>query len=75
MLAVEALIRRDLSLRLKEAFNMVGLAFIVLLMVTVIFFDVRRGYFSKHPPAAAAAAATPTPLPGVTPLPAASPAQ
>jgi regulator of sigma E protease len=69
VLLVESLIRRDLSLRLKEAINMVGLAFIVLLMVTVIFFDLRR-YRSSDVPAAAA-----TPAPQATPLSAPTPAQ
>jgi regulator of sigma E protease len=73
VLLVESTIRRDLSLRLKEAINMVGLAFIVLLMVTVIFFDVRRGYFSK-PAAAPTPTATALPVGSAPPLPAASPA-
>lgn len=64
VLLVESLIRRDLSLRLKEAINMVGLAFIVLLMATVIFFDVRRNWpFGFGEEAAAPAAATPAPSP------------
>jgi regulator of sigma E protease len=74
VLLFESLIRRDLSLRLKEAINMVGLAFIVLLMVTVIFFDVRRGYFSK-PPAAPTPTATTLPVGSAPPLPVASPAR
>jgi regulator of sigma E protease len=77
VLLVESTIRRDLSLRLKEAINMVGLAFILLLMVTVIFFDVRRGYFTKPlptPAPAPAASAVPA-APAGTPLPAASPAR
>jgi regulator of sigma E protease len=44
VLLVESGIRRDLSLRLKEAINMVGLVFIVLLMVTVLFFDMQRNW-------------------------------
>lgn len=75
VLLVESLIRRDLSLRLKEAINMVGLAFIVLLMVTVIFFDVRRGYFSKPPAAAPTPTSTALPVGSAPPLPAASPAR
>jgi regulator of sigma E protease len=63
VLLVESLIRRDLSLRLKEAINMVGLAFIVLLMVTVIFFDVRRNWPFGFGEEAAAPAATPQPSP------------
>jgi regulator of sigma E protease len=77
VLLVESTIRRDLSLRLKEGINMVGLAFILLLMVTVIFFDVRRGYFTKAPPAPTAPVpaagappvALPSPVPGVTAAP------
>jgi regulator of sigma E protease len=73
VLLVESLLRRDLSLRLKEAINLVGLAFIVLLMFTVIFFDARRRWFPAEVPAPAAtpAAAAPvsTPLPAV-PVPA-----
>jgi regulator of sigma E protease len=68
VLLVESLIRRDLSLRLKEAINMVGLAFIVLLMVSVLFFDVRRNWFPARPAAPGPPAATPGPSP--TPLPA-----
>ncbi len=68
VLLVESGIRRDLSLRLKEAINMVGLAFIVLLMVTVIFFDARRAWFSgKQEPAA-----TPSPSPAAAAAPAPS---
>ena len=74
VLLVEALIRRDLSLRLKEAINMVGLAFIVVLMVTVIFFDVRRDYFSKPPPVPTPAA-TALPVGSAPPVPVASPAR
>ena len=68
VLLVESLIRRDLSLRLKEAINMVGLAFIVLLMATVIFFDVRRNWpfgFGEETAAPAAATPAPTPPPAV----------
>jgi regulator of sigma E protease len=71
VLLVESLIRRDLSLRLKEAINMVGLAFIVLLMVTVLFFDAQRKWFPRKPATAAAPAATPTAT--VAPSPAAVP--
>jgi regulator of sigma E protease len=67
VLLVESLLRRDLSLRLKEAINLVGLAFIVLLMVTVIFFDVRRRWFPAEVPAPAATPA-PTPAPGAPPI-------
>ena len=73
VLLVESLIRRDLSLRLKEAINMVGLAFIVLLMVTVLFFDAQRKWFPRKPAAATPAAA---PAATVAPSPAAAvPAQ
>ena len=66
VLLVESLIRRDLSLRLKEAINMVGLAFIVLLMVTVIFFDVRRNWpFGVGEAPAPAATPAPSPAPAV----------
>jgi regulator of sigma E protease len=61
VLLIESGIRRDLSLRLKEAINMVGLAFIVLLMVTVLFFDVRRNWPFGIGEGAAAADATPQP--------------
>jgi regulator of sigma E protease len=70
VLLVESLIRRDLSLRLKEVINMVGLAFIVLLMVSVLYFDARRKWFPTQPtvaPTPTAAAAAP---PATTPLPA-----
>jgi regulator of sigma E protease len=71
VLLVESLLRRDLSLRLKEAINLVGLAFIVLLMVTVIFFDARRRWFPPAVPPAAQPAATPgAAVPVPTPLPA-----
>jgi regulator of sigma E protease len=70
VLLVESLIRRDLSLRLKEAINMVGLAFIVLLMATVIFFDVRRNWpFGFGEETAAPAAATPAPAVAVPAVP------
>lgn len=72
VLLVESLIRRDLSLRLKEVINMMGLAFIVLLMVTVIFFDVRRQMNRPKPvakPTPAATAAPPESAPAVAPAP------
>jgi regulator of sigma E protease len=69
ILLVESVFRRDLSLRLKEAVNMVGLAFIVLLMVTVLFFDLQRNWpFSGGEDAATAGPApTQSPVPGPTP--------
>jgi regulator of sigma E protease len=69
ILLVESGIRRDLSLKLKEAINLVGLAFIVLLMATVLFFDVQRNwpFAAESPPAAGAA----SPEPAVAPTPAA----
>lgn len=39
LLLVESVIRRDLSLKLKERFQQVGFALIVALMVMVIYFD------------------------------------
>jgi len=42
ILAFEGLIRRDLSMRVKERILMVGAALIVLLMVTVIYNDIVR---------------------------------
>ncbi|HXO20825.1 MAG TPA: RIP metalloprotease RseP [Thermoanaerobaculia bacterium] len=46
ILLIEVLIRRDLSLRLKEVVSQVGFVLILLLMFVVIWFDV-----SKHLPA------------------------
>jgi regulator of sigma E protease len=42
ILAIEGLARRDLSIRVKERMLMAGAALIVLLMVTVIFYDISR---------------------------------
>jgi regulator of sigma E protease len=42
ILALEGIARRDMSVRAKERFAMVGAAFIVLLMVTVIYNDIAR---------------------------------
>jgi regulator of sigma E protease len=39
ILCIEGLLRRDLSLRLKERINQVGLVLLVMLMVAVIYFD------------------------------------
>ncbi|HVS01281.1 MAG TPA: RIP metalloprotease RseP [Thermoanaerobaculia bacterium] len=64
ILLIESGIRRDLSLRLKEAVNLVGLAFIVLLMVAVIFFDLRRNLpFAQESAAPAPAEAPAAPEP------------
>ncbi|MBZ0115197.1 MAG: RIP metalloprotease RseP [Thermoanaerobaculia bacterium] len=42
VLLVESVMRRDLSMRLKEAVNMVGLVLVVLLMAFVLFVDASR---------------------------------
>lgn len=42
ILGVESVMRRDLSLRIKEAVNQVGFVLILLIMLTVIFFDVKK---------------------------------
>ena len=42
VLLVESLFRRDLSLTLKERFNQVGFVLIIMLMVMVIYFDLRK---------------------------------
>ena len=42
ILAVEGLARRDFSMRVKERMLMAGFAVLMLLMVTVIFNDLRR---------------------------------
>lgn len=42
ILLLESAMRRDLSLKVKEAINLAGLAAIVLLMVVVIYFDLER---------------------------------
>ena len=73
ILLVESVIRRDLSLRIKEAVNLLGLVFIVLLMVTVLFFDMQRNWpFSggdAAPAATAAPAASPPPAAAVPAVP------
>lgn len=46
ILLIESVLRRDLSLRLKEIVTQVGFALILMLMVTVLFFDL-----TKHLPA------------------------
>lgn len=42
LLLVESVFRRDLSLTLKERFNQVGFVLIIMLMVMVIYFDLRK---------------------------------
>jgi regulator of sigma E protease len=42
ILLVESVFRRDLSLTLKERFNQVGFVLIIMLMVMVIYFDLRK---------------------------------
>ncbi len=42
ILLVESVIRRDLSLRVKERIAQVGLALVVMLMVTVLYFDLSK---------------------------------
>lgn len=50
ILLVESTLRRDLSLRLKEAVTMVGLVLVMLLMVAVIAFDLARNWpFAEEP--------------------------
>jgi membrane-associated protease RseP (regulator of RpoE activity) len=39
VLLIESLRRKDLSLKVKERINQVGFAFIVMLMVMVLYFD------------------------------------
>ncbi|HSU82582.1 MAG TPA: RIP metalloprotease RseP [Thermoanaerobaculia bacterium] len=48
ILMVEGVIRRDLSLRLKEIVSQVGFVMILLLMFVVIYFDVMKSDFVKH---------------------------
>ena len=42
VLLVESVFRRDLSLILKERFNQVGFVLIIMLMVMVLYFDLRK---------------------------------
>jgi regulator of sigma E protease len=44
ILLAESVTRRDLSLATKERINQVGLAMIVLLMVTVLYFDISKRF-------------------------------
>ena len=41
------MIRRDLSIGVKERLAQVGLALIVLLMVTVLWFDASKNFFGR----------------------------
>lgn len=47
ILLVESAIRRDLSVGVKERLAQVGLAMIVLLMVTVLWFDASKNFFGR----------------------------
>ncbi len=44
ILGIEGVIRRDLSLRLKEVIHQVGFVMILLLMATVLFFDLKKSF-------------------------------
>jgi regulator of sigma E protease len=46
ILLVESTMRRDLSFRLKEVISQVGFVLMVLLMLTVIFFDISKNFLS-----------------------------
>jgi len=48
ILMVEGVIRRDLSLRLKEVISQVGFVMILLLMFVVIYFDIMKSDFMMH---------------------------
>jgi regulator of sigma E protease len=45
ILAIEGVIRRDLSLRLKEVISQIGFVMILLLMFVVIYFDFAKRFF------------------------------
>ena len=47
ILLVESAMRRDLSMAVKERIAQVGLALVVLLMVTVLYFDLSKNLFGK----------------------------
>lgn len=55
ILLVEGIMRRDLSLRLKEMVAQVGIVVILALMVTVFIFDIMRSMRSVPEPSAAGA--------------------
>lgn len=42
LLAIEGVMRRDLSLRIKEIVNQLGFAMILLIMLAVIYFDLKK---------------------------------
>lgn len=42
MLAVEGVMRRDLSMKIKEVVNQVGFVMIMLIMLAVVFFDLKK---------------------------------
>jgi regulator of sigma E protease len=45
VLLIESALRRDLSIEIKERISQVGFALIVLLMVTVLWFDASKNFF------------------------------
>ena len=47
MLAIEGLLRRDLSLKIKERFVTVGMVFLLLVFLIVMYNDVLR-LFPNH---------------------------
>jgi regulator of sigma E protease len=47
ILLVESAMRRDLSMAVKERIAQVGLALVVLLMVTVLYFDLSKNLLGK----------------------------
>lgn len=47
ILLIESTIRRNLSMRLREAINQVGFVMIVALMVTVLWFDIGKHFAKK----------------------------
>jgi regulator of sigma E protease len=71
ILAVEEVMRRDLSLRFKEFVGYVGLVMILLLMVTVIYFDIAKsGWLPKFGSEAPAKQESSAPAPAPAPAPA-----
>ena len=47
ILLVESVMRRDLSMAVKERIAQVGLGLVVLLMVTVLYFDLSKNLLGK----------------------------
>ena len=47
ILLIESAMRRDLSMAVKERIAQAGLALVVLLMVTVLYFDLSKNLFGK----------------------------